>query len=54
LVGTKQKQLDLSAIQLLYYQAPLSSVILTVATPFLVDISKVINFEYSSGLVVTF
>ncbi len=52
MVGTKQKQLGLNAIQLLYYQAPLSSAILLVAAPFLNDITEVIRFEYTSGLIV--
>ena len=53
MIGTKQKQLNISAIQLLYYQAPVSSIILLMAIPFLTDLSKVLSFEYSPGLIVS-
>ena len=54
MVGAKQKQLDLSAIQLLYYQAPLSSLLLLFTIPFLTDIRSVLNFPYTSELVVSY
>lgn len=53
MVGTKQKQLGLNAIQLLHHQAPVSSAILLVAAPFVHNLREVVLFPYTPGLVVS-
>jgi solute carrier family 35 protein E3 len=51
LVSGKQKALGVNAIQLLYYQAPLSAAILMGIAPFMHSLDDVLHFPYTDGLV---
>jgi len=53
LVNSRQKQLTVSAIQLLYHQAPTSAAILLCIAPIMYDIGDVIYFPYTDSLILT-
>eukprot|EP00127_Corallochytrium_limacisporum_P005307 Clim_evm38s202 gene=Clim_evmTU38s202 len=55
-VGTKQKDLDMTSMQLLYYQAPISALMLVVAAPFFDQIlgpEGLLNYQFTTGAVFT-
>lgn len=47
-VGTKQKELQCDAMQLLYFQAPISAVALIFAVPFFDDLAALRAYEWNS------
>lgn len=47
-VGTEQKELEANALQLLYYQAPVSALMLVPAIPLLDDVRALARFEFTS------
>ncbi|KAI9204379.1 triose-phosphate transporter family-domain-containing protein [Polychytrium aggregatum] len=47
LIGTKQRELEVNSMQLLYYQAPLSALMLLLAVPFLDDMHKLRAYSMS-------
>ncbi|KAI9030520.1 triose-phosphate transporter family-domain-containing protein [Hyaloraphidium curvatum] len=47
-VGTKQKELQCDALQLLYYQAPISAATLIFAVPFFDDMEALRNYEWNA------
>ncbi|KAH6569113.1 hypothetical protein BASA62_005065 [Batrachochytrium salamandrivorans] len=48
-VGTRQKELDVNSFQLLYYQAPISAVMLLIFIPMFDDMHKLYEFEWSTS-----
>ncbi|KAJ1630745.1 triose-phosphate transporter family-domain-containing protein [Pavlovales sp. CCMP2436] len=48
-VGTEQKELEANALQLLYYQAPVSALMLLPVIPLLDDVPGLLAFEYTSS-----
>jgi solute carrier family 35 protein E3 len=51
LVGTKQKELQCDAMQLLYFQAPISAVVLIFAAPFFDDMSALRAYEWNAAAI---
>ena len=51
-VGTRQKELDVNSFQLLYYQAPISAIMLLVTVPFFDNMSDLAEYEWSVASVV--
>jgi solute carrier family 35 protein E3 len=47
-VGTKQKELGVNSMQLLYYQSFISMVILTVAVPLIDDAVALYNYQFTT------
>ena len=52
-VGTKQKDLAVNSMQLLYYQAPISAVMLVPCIPILDDMTALLNYELSVEVIFT-
>ncbi|TPX32784.1 hypothetical protein SmJEL517_g04179 [Synchytrium microbalum] len=52
-VGTKQKDLGVNSMQLLYYQAPLSAILLVPVVPILDDVGALFAYEWSVGAIVS-
>jgi len=50
-VGTKQKELDVDSMQLLYYQAPISAIGLVPFVPLLDDMQKLRNYDWNVAIV---
>ena len=48
-IGTSQKDLQVDSMQLLYYQAPISGLLLIPMIPFLDDVPKFLEFEWNSS-----
>ena len=46
-IGTKQKELEVDSFQLLYYQAPLSGLLLLMVFPLVDDFDQWLNFEWT-------
>eukprot|EP00742_Colponemidia_sp_Colp-10_P003811 GILJ01004061.1.p1 GENE.GILJ01004061.1~~GILJ01004061.1.p1 ORF type:complete len:320 (-),score=44.79 GILJ01004061.1:148-1086(-) len=46
-VGTKQKELGVNSMQLLFYQAPISAILLIFCIPFFDNVSNLLAFEYT-------
>lgn len=51
LVGEKQKSLEADSLQLLYYQAPVSVLLLLCVCPFFDNVKDLVAFPFSFGLV---
>ncbi|EGF83670.1 hypothetical protein BATDEDRAFT_8900 [Batrachochytrium dendrobatidis JAM81] len=52
-VGTRQKELDVNSFQLLYYQAPISAIMLLVFIPVFDDMHNLYNFEWTSSAIMS-
>lgn len=50
-VGTKQKELQCDAMQLLYFQAPISAVTLLFAVPFFDDMTALRAYEWNASAI---
>jgi solute carrier family 35 protein E3 len=48
-VGTGQKDLGVNSMQLLYYQAPISAVILLFTVPFVDDMGALMEYEWTTS-----
>ena len=51
LAGTKQKQYSINALQLLHYQAPMSTLCLTILALLFDDIQGLYNYPFNTGVV---
>jgi solute carrier family 35 protein E3 len=52
-IGTTQKDLGLDSMQLLFYQAPVSGLLLVPLIPFLDDMHKFMSFEWSLSTIIS-